>query len=129
MQNWKIKTIAVGLLLIFSLSARADIAVEKVGANSLDFRGQGASPWCFAFAEEQLIKDNACQGQECENNANKWYASIFDIVQLHGQKSYEQFRQNGQTKFYKEYHFVRDWPGLGNSLQHNLDSGHLCLRE
>lgn len=87
--------IFISLIAIFAFSqlALSQDAVEQLGANSLDFRGQGATPWCFAFAEEQLLKDLSCSGQQCLNNADEWELSVFDIAKDHRQRSSARFGQ------------------------------------
>ena len=46
--------------------------VEVARAGDLAFRGQGLAPFCFAFAEEQLMKDATCEGNNCSLNASQW---------------------------------------------------------
>ena len=65
-------------------------ALEDKDKVNLDWRGQGLSPWCFAFAEEQISKDDLCQEQSCENDANHWMVSIFDIALAHEEERFEE---------------------------------------
>jgi hypothetical protein len=68
-------------LVTLTGNVRADnIAVENPAKNDLRFRGQGPNPWCYAFAEEQLIKDALCSGAECDGNAATLKYSIIDIA-------------------------------------------------
>jgi hypothetical protein len=76
-------------LCVFAVSqpSQAQFAIEKVDQSRLQFRGQGSTPWCFAFAEEQYLKDLICTGDDCEFNADRWVLSIFDIAKDHGFRS------------------------------------------
>ncbi|MCB0414828.1 MAG: hypothetical protein KDD50_10870 [Bdellovibrionales bacterium] len=78
-------------IFMLNITVHAQLAIKTVDKRNLDLRGQGRSPWCFAFAEEQVLKDHSCYGQNCDFNANQWSVSIFDIVQNHGERSFEKF--------------------------------------
>jgi len=60
----------------------AQVAVENALSTDLNFRGQGRAGLCYAFSEEQLLKDFTCR-TNCENNASEWKYSIFDIARAH----------------------------------------------
>lgn len=56
--------------------------LATINITNINLRGQAHAPLCFAFAEEQLIKDKFCT-QDCENNSSQWLISVFDIAQKH----------------------------------------------
>lgn len=57
-------------------------AVENALSTDLNYRGQGRAALCYAFSEEQMLKDFTCK-TNCENNASEWKYSIFDIARAH----------------------------------------------
>ncbi len=77
-------TIFVTLLgvSIFCQIATAQVAIEDALSTDLNFRGQGRAGLCYAFAEEQLLKDYTCTNN-CQTNASEWKFSIFDIARAH----------------------------------------------
>lgn len=83
----------VTLLILSAIypQALAQDAIEIIDQKNLQYRGQGLSPWCFAFSEEQLLKDELCTGNSCQENADLWRISIFDIVKDHGQRNSKKF--------------------------------------
>lgn len=78
--------ITLSTLLMAQLSVADVIAIEEVRKQNLNFRGQGGSGLCYAFAEEQIIKDLICSG-DCSTNADEWKLSIFDIAKVHQEKA------------------------------------------
>ncbi len=76
---------AVALLLLVSAHLHAAPALERGADDTIKWRGQGPNPWSFAFAEEQLIKDQNCLPKGCPANGNQWTVSIFDLVKTHAQ--------------------------------------------
>ena len=77
---------ALSVLLVTQVSI-ADVTVtEVVREENLNFRGQGKASLCYAFAEEQLLKDLNCSG-DCSENADEWKFSIFDIAKVHQEKA------------------------------------------
>lgn len=73
------------ILLLVSANLHAAPALERGAEDTIKLRGQGPNPWSFAFAEEQLIKDQACLPKGCPANGNQWTVSIFDLVKTHAQ--------------------------------------------
>lgn len=74
----------LGLMAIVVVPSviHAQVAVENALSTDLNFRGQGRAALCYAFSEEQMLKDFTCKAN-CENNASEWKYSIFDIARAH----------------------------------------------
>lgn len=60
----------------------AQVAVEDALSSDIELRGQGGTSLCYAFSEEQMLKDFTCK-TNCEKNAAEWKYSIFDIARVH----------------------------------------------
>lgn len=58
---------------------------EDALSTDLGFRGQGRASLCYAFSEEQVLKDVTCTDSNCDYNASEWKYSIFDIARIHQQ--------------------------------------------
>ena len=71
----------IQFILLLCLSY-ATSAFATINITNINLRGQAHAPLCFAFAEEQLIKDKFCT-QSCENNSAQWLISVFDIAKKH----------------------------------------------
>jgi hypothetical protein len=82
------------LIVLIGLNLQASgqsqsATVQANRAHDLDFRGQRTTGICYAFAEEQLMKDMTCTGNNCAKlDAAQWKYSIFDIVRAH--RAFEQ---------------------------------------
>ena len=74
---------AAAILFLVSVNLHAAPALERGAEDTIKLRGQGPNPWSFAFAEEQLIKDQNCLPKGCPANAHQWTVSIFDLVKTH----------------------------------------------
>lgn len=72
----------VAMMAFVPSVVHAQVAVENALSTDLNFRGQGRAALCYAFSEEQMMKDFACKSN-CENNASEWKYSIFDIARAH----------------------------------------------
>lgn len=72
----------VAMMAFVPLVIHAQVAVENALSTDLNFRGQGRAALCYAFSEEQMLKDFTCKSN-CENNASEWKYSIFDIARAH----------------------------------------------
>lgn len=73
-------------ILVYISPAMAENAVENALDRDFTFRGQGRANLCYAFAEEQLLKDSICTANgagDCEHNSIQWKLSIFDIAKAH----------------------------------------------
>lgn len=84
-RNWIVKISVICSAVIFCTTLRAQTAVEEPLDSDLSFRGQGRANLCFAFAEEQLLKDYLC-AKDCENNSSRWQISVLDIARAHQQR-------------------------------------------
>lgn len=78
-------------------------AVEDPNSANLKFRGQGLANMCYAFAEEQMLKDITCKN-ECQMNANIWKLSVFDIAMAH------------QLKWRKDHPQTKEGNRVGESI-------------
>lgn len=83
-------------------------AVENPSSANLKFRGQGLANMCYAFAEEQMLKDISCK-DDCQLNANIWKFSVFDIAMAH------QLRWRKDNPQTKEGHRVGESIANGSS--------------
>lgn len=80
----------ISALLIVSIASGQEV-VESSRPETLSFKGQGTLNLCYAFAEEQILRDFTCQNDCTPLKANQWKYSIFDIAKIH------------QLKFFREH--------------------------
>lgn len=71
----------ISFLTLFSVTIYVALGANLAAARPPDpkyWRSQGLNPWCFAFAEEQVIKDSLCP--TCPRDNQNLYVSVFDIT-------------------------------------------------
>lgn len=71
-------------ILLTSLTIFGSFNASGISGNGveLNIHDQAGTKLCYAFSEEQMLRDLSCK-KDCEHNIGEWKYSIFDIARAH----------------------------------------------